>query len=185
MNNVPATAKRPPNNKYAKNWILITYDSSVAEVTEILNSLEHFTNLIMSPRYYKGLQLFQIYFKNWQKLDLLNLIKPEYEWNTVTYWNYNNPKNKFTIYKDVDLLRKELLNEAKEKYEKISKDEIITDEEMNAAYDDYEEQLVINEMFEYYEKKYLKQLKKFHEQEVEEQTRHWKKNEKGYFVFED
>ena len=139
----------------------------------------------MSPRYYKGLQLFQIYFKNWQKLDLLNLIKPEYEWNTVTYWNYNNPKNKFTIYKDVDLLRKELLNEAKEKYEKTTKDEILTDEELNAAYDEYEEQLVINEMFEYYEKKYLKQLKKFHEQEVEEQTRHWKKNEKGYFVFED
>ena len=76
-------------------------------------------------------------------------------------------------------------DEEEDKNVKTTKDEILTDEELNAAYDEYEEQLVINEMFEYYEKKYLKQLKKFHEQEVEEQTRHWKKNEKGYFVFED
>ena len=184
MNNVPATAKRPPNNKYAKNWILITYDTCVAEVMEILNSLEHFTELVMKPRLYKGLQLYQIYFKNWQKLDLLNLINPDYEWNTVTYWNYHHPKEKFIIYKDLDLLRKELFNEAKDTLDKAQMYSA-TDEELNQAMDEYEEQRMINEMFEYYEKEYNAQLKLLHEAEAEEEMKTWKQNEKGYYIFED
>lgn len=202
MNNAPAASKRPPNNQYAKNWIMISYDTTIPDVLAFLNANEFYVKHIEMRPYKQGLQLYQIYFRDWQKKSVLNTLmfvdQDIVEWYTNTAWNYYNPKDKFPIYRDVLARRiqlygkgadehyKELMTDSEKKaFDELYDQIYITDAEMNEAYDEYEENVLINELFDYYENEYMQKVKECKKIVDEYEMAKWKKDDKGYYVFDD
>lgn len=148
-------APKNPSRAYAKNWILITFDTTLSEVYETVNESGHFALLIEGPRPYRGgTQLYQVYFNDWQKRADLYRIKAEYEWDPTTYWNRWNPDCQFYIYRDVVQRQKQIYENTRQRVNYVkSYPQDFTDDELDSIMQQYEEELLMLEMLDKYERK--------------------------------